>query len=247
MKNIILLSKACNKNKLLAFNKTFEQQNKKILIKTINVLDIKIIKNSLDNFFKTQNNFDSLVFTSKSGIEFFFKLLSKIKNKKQILDKKFYALGDNTYKQLEKHNLKSKNIINMNCVNAKDMGEKLSFVLKQSNQKKVSIIRAKKIITFISIILNKNNIKNEEFKIYKTSLKNITKTKKKYIDKNSVIIFSSPSTIKGFLKNYKWHSSYKAVAIGESTKKYLPKNIDFVVAKKPSINECIKSAIKILS
>ena len=44
-------------------------------------------------------------------------------------------------------------------------------------------------------------------------------------EKNSIIIFSSPSTIKCFLNNFKWDSSYKAISIGKTTAKYFP---DFI-------------------
>ncbi len=59
---------------------------------------------------------------------------------------------------------------------------------------------------------------------------------------DAIIIFTSPSTIECFLKNFDWLSSYTAVVIGKSTKIHLPSDAKFVVADTPLIDACVDKA-----
>ena len=79
--------------------------------------------------------------------------------------------------------------------------------------------------------------------IYETSCIHYDLLKKP--SKNSIIIFTSPSTIKCFLKNFSWDESYIAVVIGNATKKYLPKDAKYVVSDTPLISSCIEKAFKL--
>ena len=54
------------------------------------------------------------------------------------------------------------------------------------------------------------------------------------------LIFTSPSSIKCFLKNNTISSYAKVIVIGTTTAKYIPDTIDFEIAKQSSIDECIK-------
>jgi uroporphyrinogen-III synthase len=58
----------------------------------------------------------------------------------------------------------------------------------------------------------------------------------------SIIVFTSPSTIHCFLKNFPWRSDYHAVVIGRSTRAHLPKEASFSVAETPTIDACIAQA-----
>jgi uroporphyrinogen-III synthase len=62
---------------------------------------------------------------------------------------------------------------------------------------------------------------------------------------SSVIIFTSPSTIRCFLQNFSWLPSYTAVVIGNATKIHLPDGAQYAVAEQPLISECIKTAKEI--
>ena len=61
----------------------------------------------------------------------------------------------------------------------------------------------------------------------------------------AIIIFTSPSTIRCFLKNFKWLESYTAVVIGESTREHLPANCKYAVSDRPLISACIEKAISL--
>ncbi len=57
------------------------------------------------------------------------------------------------------------------------------------------------------------------------------------------LIFTSPSSIKCFLTHNLIHENAKVVVIGKTTAKQLPKNQTYLLAKKSSIEECIRIAL----
>lgn len=102
-----------------------------------------------------------------------------------------------------------------------------------------------KVVSFdAKAFLAKEGIGLYEQIIYETSC--IEYPKAQQPPENSIIIFTSPSTIHCFLKQFVWLDSYTAVVIGESTKVHLPPNARYQVAKKPLIDACIEKAKEIL-
>ena len=91
--------------------------------------------------------------------------------------------------------------------------------------------------------LEKVGIHLEEQIIYETGCYTYGTDKKP--EKHAVIIFTSPSTIHCFLKNFTWDTSYTAVVIGKATKVHLPTGADYVIAEEPSISACIEKAREI--
>ena len=88
-------------------------------------------------------------------------------------------------------------------------------------------IRGDKIVSNLIDIL-----KCDDIILYENCFNDI---KNKYtLPKKSKIIFSSPSTIKYFLKLYSWDNSYTAISIGKTTAKYFPKYINPIIADKTS-------------
>lgn len=92
--------------------------------------------------------------------------------------------------------------------------------------------------------LAKKDITLQEQIIYKTScIKYDISTQP---PQNSIIIFTSPSTINCFLENFSWLDSYTAIVIGKTTKVHLPLNAKFEVADTPLIDSCIKKAYEVM-
>ncbi|MEA1880590.1 MAG: uroporphyrinogen-III synthase, partial [Campylobacterota bacterium] len=96
-------------------------------------------------------------------------------------------------------------------------GETLSKdIIEKFKNKNILYIRPK-VVSFDSKgFLHKEGIGIDEKIIYETSC--ISHNKEQRPPKKSIIIFTSPSTIHCFLKNFDWDSSYVAVVIGEATK-----------------------------
>lgn len=111
------------------------------------------------------------------------------------------------------------------------------------SDKKLLYLRPKEVSFNSKAYLEKEGITIEEEIIYETSCRIYSPLEKP--KKDAVIIFTSPSTIKCFLKNFIWDESYRAVVIGKATAAYLPKGCQFVIAEEQLIDSCIKKAIEI--
>jgi uroporphyrinogen-III synthase len=175
---------------------------------------------------------DTLMFTSKQAVVSADKIDSNWKNYPCV------AIGPATKKQIE--NLGGEVIYYPKSF----YGETLSRDISQFfRDKKLLYLRPEEISFDSKVFLQKEGITLQEQIIYKTSC--IKYTPKEKPLKNSIIIFTSPSTIHCFLENFNWDESYTAVVIGEATKVHLPLNANYVVADEPLISSCIEKAHQI--
>ncbi len=123
-------------------------------------------------------------------------------------------------------------------------GKELASNIKEFfSHRKILYLRPQKVSFDSRAFLEKDGINLKEQIIYKTLCKKYL-SKDKPI-KGSTIIFTSPSTINCFFKNFSWDSSYTAILIGEATKTHLPKYCKYKVADKPLIDSCIKKALEV--
>ncbi|NOR54925.1 MAG: uroporphyrinogen-III synthase [Sulfurovum sp.] len=113
-------------------------------------------------------------------------------------------------------------------------------IIRKFKEKKILYLRPKVVSFDSKTFLHKAGLHLEEKVIYETSC--LSYAKKEAPRENAIIIFTSPSTIHCFLKNFSWHESYTAVVIGEATKKHLPQQVACKVADKPTIDACIAKA-----
>jgi len=124
-------------------------------------------------------------------------------------------------------------------------GETLSQdIIRLFHDKKILYLRPKEVSFDSKYFLSKAGILLQEKIIYETSC--ISYEEKDKPAQNAIIIFTSPSTIHCFLKNFVWDESYTAVVIGEATKEHLPENARCEVADRPLIDSCIAKAKQIL-
>ncbi|HIP12210.1 MAG TPA: uroporphyrinogen-III synthase [Arcobacter sp.] len=192
-------------------------------IKSLNIFDINFLEYDIDF-----NSYDALIFTSKNAIY-------SINHDTSWKNISSYAISKKTAQILKESssNLQFTGISG----HGDDFAKELIPILKN---KKVLYIRAKKVVSNLHKILNKNNILCEELVTYETTCINYNVDKKP--NKNSIIIFSSPSTIECFLSNFTWDDSYLAIVIGKTTAKYLPLNINYKISQETSLESCIKMA-----
>ena len=192
-------------------------------IKSLSIFDINFLEYDIDF-----NSYDALIFTSKNAIY-------SIKDDKLWKNIPSYAISNKTAKVLKEVNS------NLKYIGISGYGDEFAKeLIPILENKKVLYIRAKKVVSNLHKILNKNNILCEELVTYETKCINYSIDKKP--TKNSIIIFSSPSTIECFLSNFTWDDSYLAVVIGKTTAEYLPSNINYKIAEETSIESCIKMA-----
>ncbi len=195
-------------------------------IKNIPLLKIQYLPKEIDI-----KSYDALIFTSKNAI---YAIDSFCKDWKKIPS---YAITSKTADIIKKLG----GIIEFEGENGHGNEFALELVPYLKN-KKVLFLRAKKVVSNLVNILQDKNINIHDIAVYETICNEIKTTS---LPKNSIIIFSSPSTVKYFFKQFLWDNSFKAISIGKTTANYLPNNIDSYICEKTSIQECINLAKKL--
>ena len=193
-------------------------------IYNLNLLTIKYKNIDID-----LSKYNALIFTSKNGVNSFSK------SNLQWKDIDSFAISKVTGNSLKKSN--SKLVYEGISGHGDDFAKELVRYLKD---KKPLYIRAKKVVSNIIDILKENDIICDEIITYETACSKTLNIKK--LERNSIIIFSSPSTIDCFFKNYNWDDSYTAIAIGDTTASYFPKDINIVISKLQTIESCVQIA-----
>jgi len=192
------------------------------------VILIKHISKKLD-----LTSFDALIFSSKNGVIATDKLTSSWKNIPS------YSIGSGTSKEIEK---RGGNIV---YEARSSYGDDFASEIKERlSGKKVLFLRAKVVTSSLNTILEDAGVLLHQEVVYETVCAECESLKAP--EKNSVIIFSSPSTIECFFKCFTWDESYQAVVIGDKTASYMPKELPFEMSPKQSIPSCIELS-KILS
>ena len=194
-----------------------------------NVINFPMIK---INFFRKKidlQSYDALIFTSKNGV----RAIDKID--KNWIKKDIYSIGQGTSREIKKYNA------NLVYTAKSSYGNSFALEIKERlKNKKVLFLRAKVVTSKLNKILIEADIKLDEETVYETTCR--AYEEKKLIDKNSIIIFTSPTTVNCFFKNFKWDKSYKAVSIGKVTASFIPSYVNNIISEKQTIINCIKIA-----
>jgi len=180
------------------------------------------------------NSYDALIFTSKNaiiGINTISPLWKKIPS---------YVIAPQTAKVLKE--MKGKLTFTGKAKHGNEFAYELIPLLEN---KKVLYVRGKDSISDMVTILQENKISCDEVIVYETVCKSYETPP--ILPKNSVIIFSSPSTIKCFFKNTIWDESFTAISIGNTTAKHFPEDINPIISDNTSLEFCVKKAIEVLS
>ncbi|MDN5126960.1 uroporphyrinogen-III synthase [Aliarcobacter butzleri] len=191
-------------------------------VENLEVFQIEYIKSDVD-----LKKYDALVFTSKNGVKAINSFNQDWKNIPS------YAIAQKTANTI----IKLGGVVEFigNSGHGNDFAHELKNVLKD---KKVLYVKALKTVSNLPNILKENGIFLDEIIAYKTSCKksNII------LEENSIFIFTSPSSVECFFKQYLWKNSYKAIVIGKTTAEFLPSNINYEISSQTSVEECIKLA-----
>ncbi|WP_201523145.1 uroporphyrinogen-III synthase [Aliarcobacter butzleri] len=191
-------------------------------VQNLEVFQIEYIKSDVD-----LKKYDALVFTSKNGVKAINSFNQDWKNIPS------YAIAQKTANTI----MKLGGVVEFigNSGHGNDFAYELKNVLKD---KKVLYVKALKTVSNLPNILKENGIFLDEIIAYKTSCKksNII------LEENSIFIFTSPSSVECFFKQYSWKNSYKAIVIGKTTAEFLPSNVNYEISSQTSVEECIKLA-----
>lgn len=192
-------------------------------VKHIKIIGISFLRPKL-----TCKGYDAIIFTSKNAV----KALNKLDFSWQKIPS--FAIGKATANEIKKYGGKVE-FISQNSY-GDDFANEIKPLLKN---KKILFPRAKKVVSNIKELLHPLHVK--ELIVYKTkclTCKDIKKPPPK-----STLIFTSPSSIKCFLKCFKWDKTYTPICIGKKTANALPKDITCKIPQIQSIDECVKLAL----
>ena len=62
------------------------------------------------------------------------------------------------------------------------------------------------------------------------------------VEDDSILIFTSPSSVKCFLRTHLISEKSKVIVIGKTTASVLPKNIEYIISKDTTIESCIEES-----
>ncbi|MBN2768012.1 MAG: uroporphyrinogen-III synthase [Campylobacterales bacterium] len=201
-------------------------QSKKDKVISLPVIETFGVVNSID--FK---NYDTLLFTSKNCVEIVDAIDEHWK------DLKIISIGKATTQKI-------KELGGDVILSSKGYGTSLvEDIATHFSHLKILFLRPKVVATQVGLNLKNFGVSIDEKIVYETQcvLYDMSKRPKK----GSIIIFTSPSTVKCFLKSFSWDMSYKAIAIGTVTAKALPKGVDCIIPREPLIDSCVQEAQKL--
>ena len=179
-------------------------------------------------------DFSALVITSKNAVEAMrFNRISPNKNLK------IFAIGEASARAAREFGF-CEIYVSQNA-HGDAFAREISGVLAG---KKTLFLRAGKTASSVAEILRDAGVDLTQIVAYENVYKPDTNLLKP--PKGSVLIFTAPSAVRNFARNFSWQTSnterYKCVAIGETTAKELVKFCEPVVCAEQSVNACVSLA-----
>jgi uroporphyrinogen-III synthase len=169
---------------------------------------------------------DSVIFTSKNAV------LALASHADKLSTKTLYSIGKKTTKAIKALGLEV-------AYEASDShGDAFAQELVGKIKGKLLYPKATKVLSHLIETLHPMSVDVYETVCAKSDV---------VLEKDSMIIFSSPSSIECFLANYSWSEGYKAVSIGKTTTKHLPSYIIAQQASEQSLESCIALAQSLMA
>ncbi len=175
------------------------------------------------------SSYDAFVFSSKNGV----KALALKDDLWQ--QKELYAIGSGTASYIEKFGVKA--VFTCQQSYGDTFAQEIAPFLRH---KRVLFPRAKEVSSSLYTLLKDADILIDEVVVYETTCQNYPPEQAP--QEYARLIFTSPSTVRCFLKNFPWKASYQAIVIGTKTAAALPKGAVYHLCEKQSIEACITLA-----
>ncbi|MDR2100751.1 MAG: uroporphyrinogen-III synthase [Campylobacteraceae bacterium] len=192
-------------------------------VKNIGTFEIRYLQ---PNF--TPKNYDAVIFTSKNGVLGIDRIYKKWKKIPA------YSIGEGTSRVIKE--LGGDLVYEAKISYAEDFAVEIS---QKFTDKLVLFVRAKVVSSDVGGILKSNGVNVDEVVVYE----NVCKPCKEFVlPKSGIFIFTSPSSVKCFLKCASWKDEFTAVAIGKKTAAAFSPNIKPLISPKQSIDACVEFA-----
>ncbi|PSM52089.1 uroporphyrinogen-III synthase [Campylobacter blaseri] len=193
-------------------------------VKHLKVCEIEFLKFSID-----LKDFDALVVTSKHSIK-----ALKFNNIK-FENIKVFSIGDGTTNEA-----KAFGFTDIYTAKNHHGNEFAREILSLLPNKKVLFLRAKEVVSNVDGILLDNEVDLTSIVAYRNKF--IKLSADKIPPKNSILIFTSPSNVKGFLRNFEIDESYSIVSIGKATTNELLEYKNVITSSFQDVKKCIEIA-----
>ncbi|MDR2080965.1 MAG: uroporphyrinogen-III synthase [Campylobacteraceae bacterium] len=192
-------------------------------VKNIGVFAIKYLKPKF-----TPKNYDAVVFTSKNGVLGIDKIYKEWKKLPA------YSIGKGTSQIIKElgGDLAHEAKVSYAEEFAAEISQKLAGKL-------VLFARAKIVSSDVGGILRGKGVHADEVVVYENRCKPCGQFN---ASKGAIFIFTSPSSVKCFLKCAVWREDFTAVAIGKKTAAAFDDDIKPFIAPEQSIDACVEFA-----
>ncbi len=104
-------------------------------------------------------------------------------------------------------------------------------------------LRAQEIASDFAKRLNEEGYDIQEVVVYKSECS--SEILQREVANDGVLIFTSPSSVKCYLKNHAFTPNQDIVVIGKTTAKTIPKNVRYVLSGDTSVQSCVEIAKKL--
>lgn len=172
--------------------------------------------------------YEFLIFTSKNGV------IAAFKSGLDLASKKIICISNETANEVR--NLGIEPFFVGFSGHGKDFANEIKNIV---NSGKSLFFRPTEVASDLQEKLQAYAIAIDSVIIYKTTCQKLENFE---IQKDALVIFTSPKTYHCFVSNFGWDESYTAIAIGKTTFEVFAPNIKTYCAPKTSIDSCIEFA-----
>jgi len=120
-------------------------------------------------------------------------------------------------------------------------GDNLAKKIKSfPKTKKWLYLRAKTVASNFVELCKNDGYSIDEVIVYESDCSKAIQ--KVFVEENAILIFTSPSSVKCYLKNHNFTQNQTLIVIGKTTAKALPDGINYILSDKTTIDSCITIA-----
>lgn len=188
---------------------------------SINSLEIALFKPEIDF-----SSYDYIIVTSKQALN-----ALKQYNFNDFHTKKLLCISKATANAAKKMGLYILEV-------GEGYGDNLSTILKKyPKSKKWLYLRAEIIASDFAQKSQNDGYNISEITVYKSECSQMIADVN--TEENSILIFTSPSSVKCFLKHHTFSSRNSIIVIGKTTAKAIPQKFSYTLAEEPTIEACL--------
>ena len=120
-------------------------------------------------------------------------------------------------------------------------GDNLAKKIKSfPKTKKWLYLRAKTVASNFVELCKNDGYSIDEVIVYESDCSKAIQ--KVFVEENAILVFTSPSSVKCYLKNHNFTQNQTLIVIGKTTAKALPDGINYILSDKTTIDSCITIA-----